>query len=177
LEKDPWIFIDCVFKKTGYLPKIIKAARETNEYLPFFVAERIKENLKKRNLDKETAKVFISGFAFKGRPSTDDMRGSPTLDLVRILKEDGFKNIYGHDFVVGAEKIKDLGIQPVNIEEGFSGADIAVIMNNHSSYENLDIEELLITMKKGGLFFDGWHIYDPKEIKKSGHINYEGLAV
>lgn len=177
LEKDPWIFIDCVRKKTKYTPRLIKAAREINEELPVILAERIKENLQERKINKEKAKIFISGFAFKGRPETDDLRGSPTLDLVEALKNRQIKNIYGHDFVVGMEKIKNLAVKPASIKEGFHNADVVIFMNNHAGYENLNIESLLKKTKKGALFFDGWHIYDPKNIQELNHVTYEGIGI
>lgn len=177
LEKDPWIFMDCVFKKTGYMPKLVKAARETNEYLPYFVLERVEKHLKEKNIGNASAKILISGFAFKGKPATDDMRGSPTLDLLNALREKGFKTIYGHDFLIKPEKLKELGITPVSLEQGFDNADVVIFMNNSYSYSNLDIENLLLKMKKGGLFFDGWHIFIPENIKKMSHVVYEGLSV
>lgn len=177
LEKDPWIFIDCINQKTGYLPKLIKAAREINEDLPVQVAQRVKEYLEEKGLDLAKAKVFISGFAFKGRPATDDLRGSTTLNFVDELRKRKIANLYGHDFVVKPAEIKKLDVQSVEIEDGFKEADVVLFMNNHISYEDLDIEKLLLTMKKGGLFFDGWHIYDAKSIKKLNHIIYEGIGV
>lgn len=177
LEKDPWIFIDAVFKKTGYMPKLIKTAREINENLPSHVARRIEEFLLDKNINIEIAKIFISGFAFKGRPDTDDLRGSPTLDLIDELIKRNIKNIYGHDFIVSFKEIEKLGVQPVKIEEGFRDTDVVVFMNNHPFYENLNLENLLMMMKKGGLFFDGWHIYEPQSVKELNHIIYEGLGV
>ncbi len=177
LEKDPWIFIDCISEKTGYLPKLIKTARELNEHLPYFVVERVKENLKKNNVSPNQAKIFISGFAFKGRPATDDLRGSPTLDLLNVLKAEGFTNICGHDFLVKPDKIEALGVKPVGLLDGFKDADAVLFMTNNLEYGDLDMDDFLKTMKKGGLFFDGWHTFDPGPIRELNYVVYEGLAV
>lgn len=175
LEKDPHILVDLT-KKAGYYPKLVKLARVINESLPAYTMGVIKGHFEKMKKDITRAKIFISGFAFKGRPETDDLRGSPTLDFLKLLKGEGAKNISGHDFVVSARAIASLGVKPSSLKEGFTKADCALIMNNHLSYEHLDIDGLLDLMNKPAVFFDGWHIFDPDIIKTHKHIIYEGLG-
>ena len=62
---------------------------------------------------KET-KIFIMGFGFKGEPETNDVRKSPTLDVVNELHQD-FK-IYSHDPIVAKEVLEKHNTIPVEIE-------------------------------------------------------------
>ncbi len=175
LEKDPHILVD--FATTaGYTPRLVAMARTINESLPVFTADLVKKHCTVHGKDITSAKIFVSGLAFKGRPENDDLRGSPTVNLLDCLKDAGAKNIFGHDFVVKPEAIAGLGITPCALEEGFNGADCVLFMNNHESYEYLDIEKLLPQLNSPALFFDGWHMFDPKVVKSHNNITYEGLG-
>lgn len=176
LLKDPWIFVDCVQQKINYTPKLASSARLINEGLPNHVFERIKKYLENKKLNNKEVKIFITGLTFKGNPDNDDLRGSTSIDLINKLLAEGFKNISAHDFNIREDRIKELNVAPNNLEEGFAGADIVLIMNNNYRYKDLDIESLIKKMNQGALFFDSWYIYDPKLIKELNWVCYESLG-
>lgn len=176
LTKDPYIFIDAA-RRAGYEPKLVKAARKINEYMPSLVAEKILGFCRSNKKNLRAAKVFLIGFAYKGRPETADMRFSPTLDLLEALKRAGVKRIYGYDPVVPVSEIKKLGVVPCNLKRGFEKADCAIIMNNHESYSNIRIHPLLNSMRKPGLLFDGWHIFSKEIVAPINGIVYETFGV
>jgi len=175
LEKDPHILVDFA-TVAGYTPRLVAMARTVNESLPAFTADLVRAHCAAYGKDMASAKIFVSGLAFKGKPETDDLRGSPTLDLLRCLKDAGAQNIFGHDFVVKREAIAELGITPCALEEGFNGADCVLFMNNHESYEYFDIEKQLPHLNPPALFFDGWHLFNPEVVKSHNNITYEGLG-
>lgn len=170
LEKDPYILIN----SSGLNGGLIKAAREINEGLIPHVFEIIKNSIEEQSFPN--AKIFISGFAFKGHPATDDLRGSPAIQLLNLLKEAQAKNIYGHDFVVKSQELEKLGVKPCSIEEGLKDADAAVFMNNHKEYQDIDIQKLAEIMKTKALLFDGWQLFDEK-LKNINSINYESIGL
>lgn len=165
LEKDPHILVD-MSKKEGYIPNLIKTGRDINENQPAYVVEQIVNFLKDKEKEIAKSKILVSGFGFKGRPETDDTRGSLTLDLVKELKKKGFENICGHDFVISGEKLKEFDVVPCKLEEGFSDADCVIIANNHESYLKIDIERLTTAMKEDSLIYDVWHLFYAKEMHK-----------
>ncbi len=175
LEKDPHILVDFA-TMAGYTPRLVATARTINESLPGFTADIVVKHCLAKGKDIKNAKIFVSGLAFKGRPETDDLRGSPTVDFLNCLKDAGAQNIFGHDFVVKEEAITGLGITPCTLEEGFRGADGVLFMNNHASYEYFDIEKLLPYLNPHALFFDGWHLFDSKVVRLHNNIIYEGLG-
>lgn len=170
LEKDPYILVDSSGLDGGF----IKAARELNEGLVKHVFDRATEHLKTKNIPLEDAKIFISGFAFKGHPETDDTRGSPALQLLNFFKDSKVKNIYGHDFVVKNEELEKIGVSPCAIEEAFKIADVLIFMNNHKKYADIIVGKLAEKMKGGTLLFDGWQIFSDKI--KDLDINYESIG-
>ncbi|MEK7124200.1 MAG: nucleotide sugar dehydrogenase [Patescibacteria group bacterium] len=170
LEKDPYILLDLI-DQSGIDGGLIKAARLINESLANHVFEKSAEHLK----EKKDAKILISGFAFKGHPETDDMRGSPAVKLLEIFKKARFSNIYGHDFIVKKTDIENLGVRHASLEEGMQDADTVIFMNNHKKYQDIDIENLAGKAKPGALIFDGWQLFDQK-IKNIKNINYESIG-
>ena len=65
---------------------------------------------------------------------------------------------------------------PVSIENGFKGADCVLIMNNHQSYNNLDIYPLLTSMNKPAYFFDGWNVFSKDTIGMVPSIVYGTIS-
>lgn len=171
LEKDPHILI----KSANSDISLIKAAKELNEGLTAHILKAVKVHLKKQKKSLETAKIFISGFAFKGEPETDDLRSSQAIKLLNLLKKNKVKNIHGHDFIVSKNAIRDLGANPSTLEAGFKNADVVVFMNNHKSYAQINMENLVQKMTKGGMIFDGWQMFY-ELLKDSDYVKYESLG-
>lgn len=175
LKKDPYIYAISA-QKDNIKSELTLKSREINESLPNYAFEKIKNFIELYNKNKDNSKIFIIGFAYKGIPETSDMRYSSTLDLLDLLKKKKWKRIYGYDPVLYGEEIEKLGIQYCSIEKGFENADIVIIMNNNPKYEQLDIITLLEKTNKKCLFFDGWSIFEPKEILKVRGIVYQSLG-
>lgn len=168
LVKDPYILSDGL-NKAGYSPRLINRGREVNEEVINYVCRKIQEEI------SPNEKIFISGMAFKGVPETNDLRDSPTVELVKKMKEQGYNNIYVHDFVVSPDEMKKEGYNPVSLEEGFKDAKCVLIATNNPRYSYLDIDKYLDSMNKHSLFFDIWRSFD-SEIIERNDIKYKGLG-
>lgn len=175
LKKDPRI-LSLSANAAGYRPRLVGAAREVNEDMNRYTALRVAEHLKAKGKDIASAKIFISGFAFKGRPETDDIRDSPTLEVLAELRRLGARRIAGHDFMVAPAVIASLGVEPASLAEGFRAADCVVFMNNHPDYEKLDLEQHLPSLNPGALIFDGWRMFDEAGVKKHNGLWYDSLG-
>ena len=77
---DPWFIIE----KQPETAKMMNLARNTNDNMPQYVLERIKGLTKNIQGIK---KVCILGVTYK--PNVDDMRESPIIELIHLLKEQG----------------------------------------------------------------------------------------
>lgn len=174
LTKDPYILLE-VGRKYGYEPRLARVAREINDSMITRVVEKMIALIKKAGKNPAGSTVLILGFAFKGKPETSDMRDSPTITVTKELQKHGC-TIVGHDPVAAPDKIEALGVEFVGVEEGFRKADAVLIMTNHRAYECLDILKLLPTMKLPGACIDGWHLFDPKDIKQIPGIHYGGVG-
>lgn len=77
ISVDPWFIVDAAPKQA----RLIKTAREINENKPKYVLRKAREALRNNNADS----IACLGLSFK--PNVDDLRNSPSLDIVRTLAE------------------------------------------------------------------------------------------
>lgn len=175
LTKDPYLLAHPA--KIGKMPlALILTARGVNQNLPQRVWERIRQFLKKQNKEIQNCKIFLLGLAFKGDPATDDLRGSPGLDLLKILKEKGARSLFVHDFVIPEAVIARHDIPHALPEEGFRSADIVMILNNHKASLQLDIPSLLRTMNAPALFFDACRLFSREITGQVPGVTHGGIG-
>ena len=72
-------------KHHGYSSKFIKLSADTNSHMPYYVVECLKEILKEKKKTLSKAKLLVVGVTYK--KDVKDLRKSPSLKLIEILKE------------------------------------------------------------------------------------------
>ena len=82
--------------------------------------------------------IALSGMAFKGRPETSDLRGSPSVNIARKLYARGFE-LRLHDFAAYPDEMNALGLGRVcaSLKEVCEGAGGVMILNNHEKYSDI----------------------------------------
>lgn len=175
LSKDPYILMNS-FSNFEYVPQLVKAARELNESMPRQVALRVLVKLKGLGKENTKVKILLCGFAYKGFPVTDDMRGTPVIPVIDVFKNHSNIELYGHDYMVREEVIRDCGAIPTDVEEGFKGADAVVFLNDHPSYRKLEIEKLLQSMKQPAVIYDCWRIFNDLKLGEERSVIYGGIG-
>jgi UDP-N-acetyl-D-mannosaminuronic acid dehydrogenase len=173
LSKDPYI-LGSVFTRHGLDPTLLLDSRRVNESIPAHLVARLRALLHRTGKDIEKARIALIGFAFKGDPETSDLRDSTSLWFLDRLPSKA--NVLGYDPVVRPEEIATLGIVPATVRECFTDADAVVILNNHHSYQDLHIFDLLKLMNRPAVFIDSWHVFNPIDIKRVEGILYAGVG-
>jgi UDP-N-acetyl-D-mannosaminuronic acid dehydrogenase len=168
LSKDPYIMLSGA-GRSGYLPQLISSARALNEDLPAHVAERVVEMM--RAAGGRTLTVL--GWAYKGWPPTDDMRGTPIAAMMPVFATAGI-DVLGHDPLVTDDVIRGYGAEPVGLQRGFRDADAVLVITDHPDYRHLDAGELLAGSRVR-VVYDSWRILDGAQIAASG-VQYASLG-
>ena len=126
--------------------RFIELAAEINERMPYYVTSHIMEGLNGHGKSLNGAMVLVLGVAYK--KDVEDVRESPSLKLIQLLKEKGAKVSYNDPFIPQIQ-LSQGKLDSVDLtEEYLSSADCTVIATNHSCY-NL---EQIVTWSK--LVFD-----------------------
>ena len=174
LEKDALILIASLHQ-IDFKPRVIEEARRLNQGLPDHVADRLIGELGRLRPGLAGAKVLVTGFAFKGKPATEDVRGSAAIPLMQRLQDAGIE-VWGHDFVTPEKVVTGLGARACTLEEGFAGADAVVIMNNHPDYLTVGIPALARGLRSPGVLFDSWSLFGPDDFRATPGLRYGALG-
>ena len=118
------------------------------------------------NNNCQNKKISILGLSFK--PETDDMRDSPSLDIIPILKEKGFYiSVFDPVAMDEAKKIlKNIEFSN-NIEECLQDSDGLVILTEWNEFRGLSATRLKKVMK-GNILIDLRNSLNPESFQKSG---------
>ncbi len=162
LEKDPHILAESA-KQWGVNMPITLAGRHTNEQQPAVVARFARDRADRMDGFSRTPVISLLGLAFKGVPATDDLRGTMALPIFRALEE-AFPeaSFRGYDAVVTPQATRDFfGFDSVpDLASAFRGADLVMILNNHPSFQNMDLAALAVGMNRPGIVYDLWNMHD-----------------
>ncbi len=124
---DPW-FIVSEFPKQA---KIIRAAREINNYKTEWVIERVKNSALKFELKyNKKPKIACMGLAFK--PDIDDLRESPALHVTQALIKEGLDIMPVEPNI---ERHKDFEV--FSTQSAREKADILVFLVAHREFRKL----------------------------------------
>ena len=118
--------------------------------------------------------VAILGLSFK--PETDDMRDSPSLDIISALSEGGAA-IRAYDPKAMAEAQSMLPGETTftsSAVECLTGADIAVVITEWNEFRALTPSQYLDAMR-GTTLVDLRNIYRPSDMRRAG-LNYHSIG-
>jgi UDP-N-acetyl-D-glucosamine dehydrogenase len=124
-------YLSWKLKTVHYNARFIELAGEVNSSMPEFVVQRIADVLNDAVKPVKGSKVLVLGIAYK--PDIDDMRESPALDVIELLKRRGADVSY-HDPYVDSITLGEETMENVPFEK-ISEADIVAIVTNHSSFD------------------------------------------
>ncbi len=128
---DPF-YLSWKLRTLRYHARFVELAGQINSAMPEFVVERLAEELNERQLAMKGTKILVIGVAYK--PDIDDMRESPALDVIELLRRRGADVDYVDPFVpnlvIGGAT---LASRPVDVDT----ADYAgtVIVTHHKDYD------------------------------------------
>jgi UDP-N-acetyl-D-mannosaminuronic acid dehydrogenase len=173
LSKDPYILLAAA-RDAGAEPWLIGQARALNEHVPVHAAERVVSLIRETRGSTEGARLSVLGWAYKGWPPTDDMRGAPVLPMLPIFRAAGLA-LSGHDYLVASAVIRELGAMPVSAEAAFDGADAVLLVTNHPEYAKLDLPRLLARLRRPAVVYDSWRLLDEDTVRQAG-VRYAGIG-
>ncbi|MBM4141240.1 MAG: nucleotide sugar dehydrogenase [Nitrospira sp.] len=133
---DPF-YLSWKAKEYDFNTRFIELAGEVNTGMPQYVVSKIIDALNTQGKSLRNSKVLILGVAYK--KDTDDIRESPGVEIVSILKDKGTKVDYNDPHIPsfsGMRHYPKLAMKSVELtEKTLKGYDCVVIITNHSQYD------------------------------------------
>jgi UDP-N-acetyl-D-mannosaminuronic acid dehydrogenase len=170
LTKDPYIMLDSA---GDYRPYLVGRARGLNEFLPVHVAETVVRLLREARGETRGARLAVLGWAYKGWPPTDDMRGTPIATMMPIFSAAGII-VSGHDPMVTDDVVRQYGGEPISLDKAFTDSDAVLVINDHPDYRALSVGEKLGD-NRPALVYDSWRVLDGAAVQAAG-IRYAALG-
>ena len=118
-------------------------------------------------------RLAVLGWAYKGWPPTDDMRGTPIAAMMPVLTAAGL-TVTGHDPMVTDDVIRQYGGDPVSLDKAFADADAVLVINDHPDYRAIRIPDILGEARPA-FIYDSWRVLDADAVTAAG-IRYAGLG-
>ncbi len=116
--------------------KFIELAGEVNTAMPEYVVEKLAHALSDRGKAMKGAKILVLGLAYK--KDIDDIRESPSIELIEILRTRGCKVDYNDPHVPTTHKQRehDLRLKSIPLTpKTLKAYDAVLISTDHSAYD------------------------------------------
>ncbi|MBO7454361.1 MAG: UDP-glucose/GDP-mannose dehydrogenase family protein [Alphaproteobacteria bacterium] len=131
-------------------------------------AKMVKKILSACDGDVKGKDISVLGVTFKA--NTDDMRDSPSIEIVQALQKAGANiKVYDPSFSQQAKRIFSNVSWEKNPYECCNNADVVLILTDWSEFRALNLKELRKRVKSP-LLIDLRNIYSVDEVKASGFL-------
>ena len=136
---DPF-YLSWKAKQFDFHTRFIELAGEVNTAMPYFVIDQIAAGLNDHSKSIKGSRILVLGLAYKR--DIDDLRESPSLTILELLRERGAKIAYNDPFFPtvghGRHYALDMSNSPL---ENLGDYDAVVIVTDHTSYNYQQIVE------------------------------------
>lgn len=132
---------------------IISAAWKLNESIPRYIVN----NIKRISGNLFNKKIAVLGLSFKA--GSDDLRSSPSVKLVELLKGLGAK-VQVHDPHVKTT---------LSLSDSLNSVDIVIIATNHKEFKDKANE---INQSGAKIVYDIWSMFDDKDFPSTKYFRF-----
>ncbi|MCO6450357.1 MAG: nucleotide sugar dehydrogenase [Caldilineales bacterium] len=126
-------YLSWKLKTLDYNARFIQLAGEINTEMPRFWVNKVQDALNDAGKPVKGSMVLVLGIAYKR--DIDDVRESPALDIIQLLREKG-ADVHYHDpyvdhFLHNGFRL----VGEIDLDEALSAADCVVIVTDHTVYD------------------------------------------
>jgi UDP-N-acetyl-D-glucosamine dehydrogenase len=134
---DPF-YLSWKAKEYDFNTRFIELAGEVNESMPAHVVQYVAKGLNEHKKAVNGSKILMLGMAYK--KDIDDLRESPSLTVIELLREQGAEVLYNDPYfpTVGRGRHYNLNMTCTPLEN-LDQYDCVLIMTDHSDYDYEDI--------------------------------------
>lgn len=121
-------------REYDFSTRFIELAGEINANMPYYVVQKIMEAINGQGKSLKGSKILLLGIAYK--KNVDDLRESPSLELIRILKEKGAKVDYNDPLIpVAISHRRGFTMRSTKLtDKNIKKYDCVLIATDHSAY-------------------------------------------
>lgn len=135
LPIDPF-YLTWKAKEYGMNTRFIELAGEINQSMPKYVVQKTIEALNDSFLSVKGSKILLLGVAYK--KNVDDLRESPSIEILNLLSEKGADIQYADPYVkeIPAMRKESIRLKSIALsEEGLKSFDIVLLLTDHDLFD------------------------------------------
>ena len=137
---DPYYLIERA-KAKGFDHKFLKLAREINNSMPEYTVQLMIDALNEHKLALNGTTIGVLGLSYKA--DVADLRESPSLEVIKILKKKGANVITFDPFIASdASSLHDFQIK----------CPYMILCTNHKQFKDLDFDKIKILIDGKNMF-------------------------
>jgi UDP-N-acetyl-D-glucosamine dehydrogenase len=133
---DPF-YLSWKAKQSGFDPRFIELAGHINAGMPHYVVDKVGEALNTKRKAINGSRILVAGVAYKR--DIDDMRESPALDVIHLLRQRGADVSYVDPYVPevhGREWAGRVDLKAVEVPKGgYASYDCVVVVTDHKVFD------------------------------------------
>ena len=133
---DPF-YLSWKAREYDFSTRFIELAGEVNTNMPYEVVARTAERMNAMGIPTNSARLLVLGLAYK--KNVDDCRESPSIKILELLAQRGFKLSYFDPHVKGyvSHRYGTLpGVElPALSDDVFSNVDATLILTDHDAFD------------------------------------------
>lgn len=140
ISVDPWFLVHAAPKLTS----LMRTAREVNDSKPHHVVHHILD------LSKQFAQPRIGCLGLTYKADVDDLRESPSLEIVRELHKQSGVEVMACDPYISSERFKEFPLY--DFEEVMSRCQMLVLLTDHRQFKDIPrrvLQEKVIVDTRG----------------------------
>jgi UDP-N-acetyl-D-glucosamine dehydrogenase len=129
---DPF-YLSWKARQFDFRTRFIELAGEVNINMPYFVIDQLADGLNKHRKSINGSKILVLGLAYKR--DIDDLRESPSLTIIELLREKGAIVAYNDPYFPTVGQGRHYALNMINTPlENLGSYDAVMIVTDHSSY-------------------------------------------
>lgn len=139
-------------REYGLHTRFIELSGEVNKAMPEYVVTKVMEGLNEHGKPLKGSKIIVLGIAYK--KNVDDMRESPSVEIMEILRDKGADVMYSDPHVPVFPEMREHNFDLSSVEltaENLRDADAVILTTDHDrfDYELIKQEAKLIIDSRG----------------------------
>ncbi len=153
-------YLSWKLRTLDYNARFIELASEVNASMPLYVLDKITQALNDQEKSVRGSQLLILGAAYKR--DVDDVRESPALDIISLLRQRGAEVAYCDPHVAELQLDPETRLKAANYSPALlRSADCVVVVTDHSAFDWQEIaanSTVIVDTRHVYICRDGGHI-------------------
>ena len=141
----------------------MKIARQINDSMPNHMVQMLESELKNNNKEINSSKISILGLCYK--KNIPDIRISPALEIISILKEKK-ADVVTCDPVYNNAKSP---VELVSLNDVFKGTDAILLVTDHDVFSSLNFSAIKKQVRTP-IIIDGRNFFSRSQLEELGFV-------